>query len=138
VVFKIDVKPPAPGSPGILRGNGDQPGPDPLPPHSCGGKGVQQERVDGSIPGNVDEANEVRPFPRADPAQAVLVNLGPPVAVQDWVTKRLGVQRVDCGVAEMAAPLIDDHLATVRKTCTGGDGSMQPGPERGIPRANVA
>jgi hypothetical protein len=95
VVFKIDVKPPAPSSPGVLRGNGDKPGPDPLPPHSCGNEGVQQERVDGPSQATFDEAKQVTPFPRAGPAQAVLVYLGAPVVVKDWVAKRLGVQGVD-------------------------------------------
>jgi hypothetical protein len=61
VVFKIDVKPPAPSSPGVLRGNGDKPGPDPLPSHSCGNEGVQQERVDGPSQATLTKPSRSRP-----------------------------------------------------------------------------
>jgi hypothetical protein len=84
-----DVKPLAPSSLGVLRGNGDKPGSDLLPPHSCDNEGWQGGTRGPPIPGIVDEASEITPISRADPSHAVLVNLGLPVVVKDLVAESL-------------------------------------------------
>ena len=44
-----------------------------------------------SIPRDVDEADESGVVARADPAQAVLLDLSPPIVVEEAVPERLGV-----------------------------------------------
>lgn len=75
--------------------------------------------MDTTIPGDIDKADEIAPVPRADPAQAVPAQLVPPVLAQDLVTETLGMQRVDRGVVDIAAPLVGDHMPTVGKARTG-------------------
>lgn len=61
--------------------------------------------MDAAVPGNVDEADQVASFPGADPIQAVLVHLSPPVAFEDLVAETLRVQGVERGIAERGRAL---------------------------------
>jgi len=128
VVFKVDVKPLTPGRASIVGGDGDQPGTNPLPPHSGSNEGVEEECVDGSIPGDIDEADKLRAVLRIDPAQAVLAHLSLPVAGGGLVAEALGMQRIHCGIAEIAPPLVSDHLATVGRTAGTSQGLGGAGP----------
>jgi len=95
---------------GLAGGHGDQPGTDPVMLGAFGYQGVENEGVDPPVPGDVDEAHEAFGVPGADPAQAVLPDLRHPVVVQDLVVESLGVQGVQLGVGEGAAPGVVDHL----------------------------
>jgi hypothetical protein len=104
VVLEVDVQPLAACRPGLVGGDGDQPGTDTVVLGTFGYQGVEDEGVDASVPGDVDEAGEALCVPGADPAQAVLADLRHPVVVQDLVVESLGVQGVELGVGEGAAP----------------------------------
>jgi hypothetical protein len=69
-----------------------------------GHQGVEDEGVDAPVPRDVDEAHETFVVPGADPAQAVPGDLSQPVVVQDLVLEPLGMQDVQLGVGEGAAP----------------------------------
>src|SRR6185437_11438317 len=104
MVLEVDVQPLAARGLGFFGRDGDQPGADPVVLGAFGDQGVEDEGVDAAVPGDVDEADEAFAVPRADPAQAVLADLRYPVVVQDLVVEPLGVQGVQLGVGEGAAP----------------------------------
>ena len=79
VILEIDVEPLASSGTSLVDSEGDQFGPDPASPHSRRHDGVQDERVDGPVPGDVNEAHEVVSLASTDPAQAMSVHLTPPV-----------------------------------------------------------
>lgn len=79
IVLEIDVEPLASSGTSLVYSKGDQFGPDPASPHSRRHDGVQDERVDGSVPGDVDETHELVSLASTDPAQAMSVHLTPPV-----------------------------------------------------------
>ena len=104
MVLEVDVQPLAARGLGFFGRDGDQPGADPVVLGAFGHQGVENEGVDAAVPGDVDEADEAFAVPGADPAQAVPADLGHPVVVQDLVAEALGVQGVELGVGEGAAP----------------------------------
>jgi hypothetical protein len=126
VVFEVDVEPLAPGGASVFRRDRDEPGSHPLAPYPCCDEGVEDERIDAAVPGNVDEADQVESFPGADLTQTVLVHLSPPVAFEDLVAEALRAQGVERGIAERAAPFVSDHLANVGKKRTGRDPVSRP------------
>jgi len=113
VVLEVHMQPFAPGRACLLHPDRDEPGSHPLAPRPCGDQRVEDERVHAAIPGHVEKADEVAPMEGADPAQAVLVHLSPPVIVEHPVTETLSVQPVDRGVVERTAPFVGDHLANL-------------------------
>ena len=113
IVVEVDMQPLASGRARLLGGDLNEPGADALPPHPRRHQCVQDERVHPAVPGHVDEANQVGAFAGADPAQAVLADLSPPAIRQDPMAEPFGVQGVDRGAVELAAPLETDHCATV-------------------------
>src|ERR1700735_3905796 len=58
VVFEVDVQPLASGAAGLRCGEGDKGSPDTLPLRSGGDERVENERVAGAVPGDVDEAEQ--------------------------------------------------------------------------------
>lgn len=139
VIVEVDVQPLAPGLARSRRGQGDKPSPGSPPLHPRSDQGVQDERVHGAIPGDVDEADQVIVFPGAHPAQAVPVHLCPPVIVcHDPMAEALGMQRVERLVAETPAPLVSDHPATVRRNARRCDPfSRHPEGQTGENRGNL-
>lgn len=108
MIIEVDVKPFATFGASLGDGDLDQPSPD--PPSTARGHcdGVEDESVCTSVPGNVDEADELVAPAGADPAEAVLGDLPPPVVFEDAVVEGLGVQGVDLRVAEVPAPFVGD------------------------------
>jgi hypothetical protein len=76
----------------LLHGDLDQTGSHALAVQPCCDEGVEDKRMDAAVPGDVDEADKAVSFPRAHPAQAVLVHLTPPVIIQQLVAETLRVQ----------------------------------------------
>ena len=97
-----------------------EPGADAVAPQPPGEHGVEDEGVDASVPGNVDEPSKLRPAAGADPAKAVPFHLGLPVTVTASTAEAFGVQGLDLGGGEGPAPLVADHRATVRTARAGG------------------
>ena len=89
MVLVIDVEPLASSGTSRVYSEGDEFGPDPTSPHSRRYDGVQDERVHGPVPGDVDEAHELGSFVSTDPAQAVSVHLTPPVVFGSLVIEAL-------------------------------------------------
>src|SRR5260370_35826326 len=84
---------------------------DAQPSMSVGDDGVQYERVNGAVPGHIDESNERTAAPRADPSEAMSVYLSPPVIVHHAMTECFGMQAIHATVPEFTAPSIGDvHL----------------------------
>src|ERR1700676_2954100 len=71
---------------------------------SSGDDSVQYERVNGAVPGHIDEPNECTAAPCADPSEAIPVYLSPPVIVHHAMTEGLGMQAVHLIVGEFSAP----------------------------------
>ncbi len=117
MIFKVDVQPFAACRAGTIRGESYKLCPDPAPADPGGHESVEQEGVDTPIPGNVDEARKLPVFPRADPAQAVPAHLALPVIIQEPMTEAFGMQGIQFGVRERAAPRVIDHRATLRSHC---------------------
>jgi len=64
--------------------------------------------VGRAVPSHVDEADELPAVSSTDPAQAVPIDLTPPVIVKEAMPEALGVQGVDLGVLEITTPLVVD------------------------------
>jgi hypothetical protein len=109
VILEVDVQPLAARGPGLSGGDRDQPGTHPVVLDPFGDQGIEDEGVHPPVPRDVDEAGQARVVPGGDPAQAVVGDLGQPVVVQDPVLEALGVQGVQLGVGELAAPRVVDH-----------------------------
>src|SRR3984957_2725315 len=119
VLLEVDVQPLAARAARFLDREGHQPGTDAPPPHSGGDHGVEDEGVGATIPGHVDEPGEIPAVPRAGPAEAVAIHLGPPVlgagipvahfAAAARAAERLRVQRTHLAAIERPAPLVGDH-----------------------------
>ena len=108
MIVEVDVQPLAAGSPSLLDGDFDEPGPDPLPPGPAGDDCVEDERVRAAIPRDVHEPHELASLPGTHPAEAVTGDLASPVVVPPVVSEPLGVERVDFGALERSPPLVDD------------------------------
>ena len=70
---------------------------------------IEQERMHAAVPCDIDEADQAVRTPQANPAQAVAVDLLPPILRQHRMTKGLRMKRVQLVIAERAAPL-GDHI----------------------------
>jgi hypothetical protein len=65
-----------------------------------------------AVPGHIDEADQTPAVVgRADPTQAVPLDLTSPVDVEDGVRKALCVEGVDVGVGERWPPLVTNVAA---------------------------
>jgi hypothetical protein len=64
--------------------------------------------MDATIPGHVHETDEFAACARADPTEAVPLDLRLPIVLEDRMAKSLGVQRIDLGVREVAPPVVGD------------------------------
>src|SRR5262245_51049551 len=80
-----------------------------------------------TVPGDVDESNKGAFTSGANPAEAVAMNLGVPVIVEDPVAERLGMEGVHFGVNEAPAPVIFDHHVDDSR-----DGHFRLGPCSGV------
>ena len=118
MIFEVDVQPFAACRAGSIRGDSYELRPDPALADPGSHESVEQEGVDTPVPGNVDEARELAVFPRADPAQAVPTHLALPVIIQEPMAEAFGMQSVQLGVYERAAPGVIDHRATLRSGWT--------------------
>lgn len=120
MILEVDVKPLTPRSAGLPDRNGDQLRADSLPSCTQAHDGVDDERMDPTIPGDVDEPNEIVAIPSSNPAEAVGADLRLPVVVEDAVIERLGVECVQGGIVEVTSPLeaTPGHGATLPGTAT--------------------
>jgi len=118
VVLEVDMQPRAPGRAGLAGGDLHQPGADSVPPQRPGHHGVEDERVHAAVPGHVDEPGQLGTAAGTHPAQAVPVHLRLPVMVGGSAAEAAGVQGLNLGAGEVAAPLVADHRATVRTAWT--------------------
>jgi len=91
VIVEVDVEPLAASRARLGDRHGNKLGSDSLPGGSGSDHRVEYEGVYSSIPRDVDEADEPGALARADPAQAVLLNLSLPVVFEDAMPERLGV-----------------------------------------------
>jgi hypothetical protein len=114
MVFEVHVQPLAARRAGTIRGDSYERCPDPAAADSGGHESVEQEGVDATIPGNVDEAYKLAVLPSADLAEAVPAHLTLPVIIQEAMTEAFGMQLIELGISERAAPRIIDHRATLR------------------------
>jgi hypothetical protein len=64
--------------------------------------------VNGAVPRHVDEADEFIAVSGAHPAEAVSLDLGPPVVIENSVPETLRVERVDLWILERTAPFVGD------------------------------
>ncbi len=87
MICEVDVKPLAARSAGLLGGQGNKPGSHSPPPQAPGHQGVEDERVKGPIPRDVDEPGQVIAVPSAHLAQAVPLQLRLPVVIEQLVAK---------------------------------------------------
>ena len=62
--------------------------------------------MNGAVPRNIDETDELPAIPRTDPAEAVLVGLPVPVVLEWTMIEGLCVERVQLGVVERVSPLV--------------------------------
>src|SRR6266566_2224292 len=71
-------------------------------------------RAHAAVPRHVHEADELVPVAGTDPAEALPLDLAPPVIVDHAMAEALGMQGVDLGVLEVSPPVIRDvHRAMV-------------------------
>ena len=103
--IEIDMKPAASGSGRLVCRDIDQPSAYAMPLNSCAHYGVDDERMNGTVPGHVDEADQLAPLPGRHPAEAVRLHFPDPVDSKDWVREGFGVQGVQFLVRELTAPL---------------------------------
>jgi hypothetical protein len=89
----------------VFGGHADQVGADALPLTSRRDERVEDEGMAPSIPGNVDETDQLVALARADPPEAVALDLRQPVVVEHGVTEPFSVKGVDLGVVEHSSPL---------------------------------
>src|SRR5690242_11232270 len=108
------MQPLAPGRGRLAGGDLYQPGADSVSAQRPGNHGVEDERVHAAIPGHVDEPSQFGTAAGTHPAQAVPLHLCLPVMVSGSAPEAVGVQGVNLGAGEVAAPLVADHWATVR------------------------
>jgi hypothetical protein len=91
VIVEVDMEPLAACRARLGDRDGNELGSDSLPGGSGSHHRVEDEGVYSSIPCDVDEADESAAVARADPAEAVLLDLSLPVVFEDAVPERLGV-----------------------------------------------
>ena len=65
---------------------------------------VSSKGMDAAIPGDVDEAGELSRNAHADPAETEVIDLLPPVVVEQPMLETLGMQRIEFLVGECPAP----------------------------------
>jgi hypothetical protein len=114
MVFEVDVQPLAARRAGTIRGDNYELCPDPAAAASGGHESVEQEGVDATVPGNIDEAHKLAVLPSAGPAQAVPAHLALPVIIQEPMTEAFSMQLIELDISERAAPRVIDHRATLR------------------------
>jgi hypothetical protein len=85
VIVEVDVEPLATRRPRLGDGDGNELGSDSLPGGSGSHHRVEDEGVHSTIPRDIDEADELGAVTCADPAQAVVLDLGLPVVCEDAV-----------------------------------------------------
>src|SRR5690242_17262409 len=112
------MQPLASGRFGLAGGGLYQPGADSVPPQRPGDHGVEDERVHAAVPGHVDEPGQLGTATGTHPAQAVPLHLRLPVVASRSAAEPFGVQGLNLGAGEVAAPLVADHRATVRTAWT--------------------
>lgn len=120
LILEVDVQPLAPGLADMVGGDLYQPGADSVPPQRPGDNGVEDERVNASIPGHVDEPGQAGAVAGADPAQAVRFHLRLPVVAAGRAAEAVGVQGFEFGAGEVPAPVVADHRVRVCTARTSG------------------
>lgn len=103
--IEIDMKPAASGGGRLVCGDIDQPSAYAMPSNSCAHYGVNDERMNGTVPGHVDEADQLAALSSRHPAEAMRLHLPEPVDTKNWMGEGFGVQHVQFLVRELVAPL---------------------------------
>jgi hypothetical protein len=68
--------------------------------------GVDDEGMHPAVPGHVDKSDQLLAIEGTDPAQAVRLDLAPPVDLQDGVAESLRMEDVEVLVLEGGSPRI--------------------------------
>jgi hypothetical protein len=89
-------------------------------PQRPGDHDVEDQGVDASVPGDVNEPSQLRPVAGADPARTRAVHLGLPVMVTGSMAEAFGVQSLDLGAGKGPAPLAVDHMPLYASPGPGG------------------
>ena len=106
------MQPLAAGRPRLVGCHADELGGDAVPSVRRRHEGVEDERVDGTVPRQVHETDELVAVARRDPPEAVALDLCDPVVVQHAVDESLRVEAVQLRVREHAAPLVANAHGT--------------------------
>jgi len=85
-----------------------------MPSMSRGDDRVEHEGVPRTVPGNVDPAHQATIVSGAHPAEAVTVDLPPPVPlIAGLALEALGMKMLYLSAIERAPPLVVDHAGIV-------------------------
>jgi len=91
MVLEVDMHPFATGIPRVVDRYMDQAGANAGAASRRRDERVEDKRVSGTVPCDVDESHQNSRVAGANPAEAVLVHLPPPVVIQDRVFETFGM-----------------------------------------------